>query len=218
MPDKFSGIDFLTIQPEIWTPDHIECGREFRCVRDEFREYWADQLAIDIAGHVSRAFIIRDPECLAAYITISASSLEFKKVEGWRKQPLIAEGIDYTSLPAIKIGRLASDIKARKSGTRLLKWTLAYVAKDIAPRVGVRFMTLEALYAADEIDTITGTSPYDVSRFYREKFGFQYVDPNERLTSKTRYRSMFLDLKPMIETAKNPLPDTVDSLLEQARM
>jgi hypothetical protein len=207
MPGKFTKTDFLSAEVELWNPDYAECGRGFQCKRSEFGTYWFKRLATDVAGHVNRVLIIRDKDNLAAYITISASSLEFKKVKGFRKRPLEREGIDYTSLPAIKIGRLAADGDAKKSGTRLLLWTLAYIAREIAPLVGVRFVTLEALYDPEDIDAITG-KPYDVSEFYR-RFGFQYIDPDENLTAKTPYRSMFLDLKPMIELAQNP--SSIDS-------
>jgi len=213
MPNKFTRTDFLTANVEFWTPDHIRCGREFQCPRTEFNDYWLNQIAIDIDGHVARSLVIQDSNNLAAYITICAASLEFKKVRGHRPTPLSGEGIGYASLPAIKIGRLAADISAKKSGTRLLRWTLAYVAREVAPKIGVRFVTLEALYDPDDVNPTTG-EPYDVSKFYKNKFGFEYIDPNE--TPKAPYRSMFLDLKPLIEAAKAG-GASVDSVIAQLK-
>ena len=69
---------------------------------------------------------------------------------------------------------------------------MEYVAAEISPTVGVRFMTVDALYDPDT------TPPYDASGFY-EKFGFQFVAPNESLPRSVPYRTMYLDLKPLID-------------------
>ena len=189
---KFAKTDFSKAEVECWTPDHIECGRGFQCRREEFQEYWFNQMATDVAGHVNRVWVIREEGNLAAYITLSTDSLQ-RKVKGKRKSILKSEGITYVSLPAIKIGRLASDYEAKKSGARLVDWALSYIAEEIAPKVGVRFVTVDALFDADDEKNV-----YDISKFY-EKFGFQFVDPDEKLTTKTPYRSMFLDIKPLVD-------------------
>lgn len=71
------------------------------------------------------------------------------------------------------------------------------MAGEIAPTVGVRFITVDALYNIDE------TPPYDASSFY-EKFGFRFVNTEEPLPPLTPYRTMYLDLKPLIDLLDNP--------------
>ena len=42
------------------------------------------------------------------------------------------------------------------------------------------------------------TPQYDTSGFY-EKFGFKFVNSEESLPPSTPYRTMYLDLKPLID-------------------
>lgn len=56
-------------------------------------------------------------------------------------------------------------------------------------------MTVDALYDLDE------DPPYDVSGFY-EKFGFQLANPEEIVTAEAPYRTMYFDLKPLIDLAQ----------------
>ena len=105
---------------------------------------------------------------MAGYITLLADKLELA-------QPiLLDEGVQYRSFPAIKIGLLAVDRRAKGAGRRLVEWAVEYVAVEVSPKVGLRFMTVDALYDSDT------NPPYKASGFY-EKFGFQFADPNESL-------------------------------------
>jgi GNAT superfamily N-acetyltransferase len=105
---------------------------------------------------------------------------------------LIDEGVQYQTFPAVKIGLLAADRRAKGAGRRLVEWAIEYVAGELASTIGVRFLTVDALYDVDE------TPPYDASGFY-EKFGFRFVNAEEILPPSTPYRTMYLDLKPLID-------------------
>ncbi len=185
-------VRFSTENVEIWSPDHVEYGRGFACERDEFVEYWNENLANDVRAHVGRAWIIREAGQLAGYITLLTDALT-KKVRGQQKRFLEVEGIEYGAIPAIKIGRLARSTEALGAGHCLMDWALVCIAKELAPKVGVRFVTVDALYDADDPD-----NEYDISKFY-ERFGFQFVNPEKLPTPKTRYRSMFLDIKALVD-------------------
>jgi len=50
----------------------------------------------------------------------------------------------------------------------------------------------DALYDADM------TSPYDASGFYK-KFGFRFANAEEALPPSIPYRTMYFDLKPLID-------------------
>jgi GNAT superfamily N-acetyltransferase len=89
-------------------------------------------------------------------------------------------------------GYIAVDRRAEGAGRRLLEWAVEYIAENIAPHVGVRFITVDALYDSDT------TPPYDASGFYK-KFGFQFVNTEESLPPSVPYRTMYLDLKPLLD-------------------
>ena len=169
------------------TPDVTISGQGFRFLRGEFVTYWRQgriQREIDVP--ISQCWILRCEDSLAGYITLLTDKLELDE------PVLLDEGVQYQSFPAIKIGLLAVYKRAKGAGRRLVEWAVEYVAAEISPTVGVRFMTVDALYDPDT------TPPYDASGFY-EKFGFQFVDPNESLPSSVPYRTMYLDLKPLID-------------------
>ena len=105
-------------------------------------------------------WILRCEDDLAGYITLLTDKLEVDE------PILIDEGVQYQTFPAIKIGLLAVDRRAKGAGRRLLEWAVEYIAENIAPHVGVRFITVDALYDSDT------TPAYDASGFYK-KFGLQ---------------------------------------------
>jgi GNAT superfamily N-acetyltransferase len=184
---KFTGINFSEIPVEPITYELTHLGQGFRCSRGEFVTYWRQgRIHREIQSRISQCWILRCENSLAGYITLIADKLEVD-------QPiLIDEGVRYKTFPAIKIGLLASDRRAKGAGRRLVEWAIEYVASEIAPRLGVRFITVDALYDSDL------TPPYDASGFY-EKFGFRFVNAEESLPPSTPYRTMYLDLKPLID-------------------
>ncbi|MCC3410064.1 MAG: hypothetical protein JGK17_31935 [Microcoleus sp. PH2017_10_PVI_O_A] len=184
---KFAGVDFSELPIEHLTSELTISGQGFRCLRGEFVTYWRQgRIQRDIDARISQCWILRCEDSLAGYITLLTDKLELDE------PILLDEGVQYRSFPAIKIGLLAVDRRAKGAGRRLVEWAVEYVAAEISPTVGVRFMTVDALYDPDT------TPPYDASGFY-EKFGFQFVDPNESLPSSVPYRTMYLDLKPLID-------------------
>lgn len=184
---KFAGVNFSELPIEHLTSELTISGQGFRCLRGEFVTYWRQgRIQRDIDARISQCWILRCEDSLAGYITLLTDKLELDE------PILLDEGVQYQSFPAIKIGLLAVDKRAKGAGRRLVEWAVEYVAAEISPTVGVRFMTVDALYDPDT------TPPYDASGFY-EKFGFQFVDPNESLPSSVPYRTMYLDLKPLID-------------------
>ena len=184
---KFAGVDFSELPIEHLTWELTISGQGFRCLRGEFVTYWRQgRIQREIDARISQCWILRCEDSLAGYITLLTDKLELEE------PILLDEGVQYQSFPAIKIGLLAVDQRAKGAGRRLVEWAVEYVAAEISPTVGVRFMTVDALYDPDT------TPPYDASGFY-EKFGFQFVDPNESLPSLVPYRTMYLDLKPLID-------------------
>jgi GNAT superfamily N-acetyltransferase len=184
---KFADIDFSKMPVERVTPDLSGLGQGFRCSRGEFVTYWRQgRIQREINARISQCWVLRSEDSLAGYITLIADKLDLD-------QPiLIDEGVQYQTFPAIKIGLLAADKRAKGAGRRLVEWSIEYVASEIAPAIGVRFLTVDALYDEDM------TPPYDASGFY-QKFGFRFVNAEEVLPPSTPYRTMYLDLKPLID-------------------
>ncbi len=183
---KFADIDFSPDSVQQWTPD-LPIGQGFRCSRGEFVSFWRKgRVRRDVESSLCTCWIIRNNNDLAGYLTLSAD-----KLSATDREPLLGdEDVPYQSFPAVKIGLLASDDRAKGVGKALVLWALEYAAIEISPRLGVRFMTVDALYDPD-----TG---YDISGYYA-RFGFQYANPGEFLPPADGYRTMYFDLLPLIQ-------------------
>jgi GNAT superfamily N-acetyltransferase len=184
---KFAGVDFSIVSIEKLNPAQDFPGQGFRCKRREFVTYWKKgRVQREVNACISQCWIIRHTDALAGYITLLADKLEVDV------QLLGGEGVQYRTFPAVKIGLLAADARAKGAGSRLVEWALEYAAIDLASIVGMRFMTVDALYDADE------DPPYDASGFY-QKFGFQFANPDQTVSTTVPYRTMYFDLKPLID-------------------
>ena len=134
---KFAGVDFSELPIEHLTSELTISGQGFRCLRGEFVTYWRQgRIQRDIDARISQCWILRCEDSLAGYITLLTDKLELDE------PVLLDEGVQYQSFPAIKIGLLAVDRRAKGAGRRLVEWAVEYVAAEISPTVGVRFMTL----------------------------------------------------------------------------
>jgi hypothetical protein len=193
----FSKTEFSDAIPVPWTPAHTVCGKGFHCLYPKFAADFRQQVPEEERLHLSRCFVIIDNNHLASYLTLQADSLSFRDEKGRKKKVSTADG-DFTNPPAVRIGLLAADAEAKGAGKRLVKWALNFIAANIAPKIGARFVKVDAYYDANAKDEHGNTRPYDSSLFY-QKLGFQYVDPNEKLPPKDAFRSMFFDLKPLID-------------------
>ncbi|NJN38970.1 MAG: GNAT family N-acetyltransferase [Acaryochloridaceae cyanobacterium CSU_3_4] len=184
---KFAGVDFSKTLIEKVNSALKLPGQGFRCKRREFITYWKQgRIQREVKACICQCWVIRHKDALAGYITLLADKLEVDT------QLLEGEGVRYRTFPAIKIGLLAADERAKGAGSSLVEWALEYVAVELASAVGIRFMTVDALYDADE------KPPYDASAFY-QKFGFQFVNPDETVPENVPYRTMYFDLKPLID-------------------
>ncbi|HET6402665.1 MAG TPA: GNAT family N-acetyltransferase [Candidatus Kapabacteria bacterium] len=146
----------------------------------------------DFESHLGQCWIILDNGKIAGYITLLADRLTVLGKDLEPKQMLRSENVEYSTFPAVKIGLLAADKRARGAGKRLLYWAIDYVATTLAPRLGVRFLTVDAAYDTDS------DPHYDISSYYAS-FGFEYAIPDESLPPSQPFRTMFVDLKPFID-------------------
>ena len=184
---KFDGVDFSLVNIEPLTPELQQLGQGFRCVRGEFVTYWKQgRIQRESEALLCQCWIVRVENALTGYITLLADKLEVEDAL------LIQEGVKYRTFPSVKIGLLAVDRRTKGLGIRLMEWAIDYVITEVVPVIGVRFITVDALY------DFAVEPAYDASGFY-EKLGFEFADPAEPLPPVNPYRTMYLDLKPLIE-------------------
>ncbi|WP_229240431.1 GNAT family N-acetyltransferase [Dyadobacter sp. SG02] len=166
-------------------PDLEELGQGFKCVRNDFATYIKGRkIRLECKSLTSKCWVIEHENKIAGYITLMADKLT-------TDYPLLKdEGVGYNTFPAIKIGWLAADKRAKGAGRRLLEWALDYVTTNLVNRVGARFVTVDALYDAD-----TG---YDIAGYYA-RFGFKFVDPFEATPPTCNFRTMYFDIKMIVQ-------------------
>ncbi len=185
MPEALP-VDWTAVQFEQLSQANQPDSNGFRPCRGEFSTYWKKgRIAREVRSHVGHCWFGKWPDGrLAGYITLLADSL---KVED---QLLEAEDVRYKSFPAIKIGLLAVDMRTKGLGTALVEWAFRYTAAELCPRLGARFMTVDALFDPDK--------DYDTSPFY-EKFGFTFADGKGERIPGQPFRTMYFDLKPILD-------------------
>lgn len=192
---KFDGVDFSQIDIEALTPELRQLGQGFRCVRGEFVTYWKQgRIQREADAYLCQCWIARVGDSLAGYITLLADKLQVEDTL------LDQEGVKYRTFPSVKIGLLAVDRRTKGLGIRLMEWAINYVIAEVTPILGVRFITVDALYDFDVAPV------YDASGFY-EKLGFEFAEPTESLPPINPYRTMYLDLKPLGELLSMEKPD-----------
>lgn len=186
---RFEGIDFLNFEVKEMNPDLENLGQGFKCVRNDFATYIkGKKIKLECKSLTSKCWIVEYDGKLAGYITLMADKLtsEYYLLEN--------EGVGYKTFPAIKIGWLAADRRAKGAGSRLLEWAIDYVTTDLTNRVGIRFITVDALYDPD-----TG---YDIAGYY-ERFGFQHVNTSELVPPSGNFRTMYFDIKAVVEQVES---------------
>ncbi|MHA4739947.1 GNAT family N-acetyltransferase [Dyadobacter sp. MSC1_007] len=182
---RFEGIDFSEFDVKEMNPDLDDLGQGFKCLRNDFATYIkGKKIRTECKSLTSKCWVIECEGKIAGYITLMADKLTTEL------QLLKNEGVGYKTFPAVKIGWLAADKRARGAGRRLLEWALEYVTTDLIHRLGIRFITVDALYDPD-----TG---YDIARYY-ERFGFKHVDPSETTPPSGNFRTMYFDIKVVLE-------------------
>jgi hypothetical protein len=182
---KFDGVTFSPADVQRWTEGRSVSAVGFRCLRPEFNTFWKQgRIRREVDSCLSACWILQHGGFLAAYITLLADSLRVEE------QLLLGEEVKYRTFPAVKVGLLAADRRARGAGRCLVDWAMEYVSRSISPLLGARFMTVDALYDPD--------SGYDSSGFY-ERLGFRFANPDEPMPPVNGYRTMYFDLKPLID-------------------
>ena len=164
-------------------------AKGFRPKRGEFATYWKQgRITRELSSHLGNCWFVRNPDHqLAGYITLLADCLAVER-------PLLqGEDVRYRTFPAVKIGLLAVDKRAKGLGTALIHWAFRYTTGEVCSRLGARFLKVDALYDPD--------SDYDTSKFYA-RFGFMFADGEGRRVEGQPFRTMYFDLKLILDSLR----------------
>lgn len=166
---------------------HKDIIKKFQSYEKELEDFLVEDAFNQQERKISVTYLwfLRKTNELIAYITLSPDCVKLKNIDEKISQTFRDKGINYKSLPAIKIGRLCVDDRflRRGLGTLLIQFTI-FTAKEISNKVGCRFIYLDAKRNLE--------SSKDAIHFYI-KMGFQhYKDRGARETP------LYLDILPYL--------------------
>jgi len=174
------------------TAVHKNFLEKFQSYEKELEDFLKEDALEQQERNISVTYLwfLRESNELVAYITLSPDCIKLKNINQELSQKFRDKGINYRSLPALKIGRLCVDDKFLRKGigTLLIQFTINK-AYEMSKNVGCRFIYLDAKRNKDKSK--------DVIHFYK-KMGFElYKDRNNKETP------MYLDIYPLIKELAN---------------
>ncbi len=126
----------VTPLPDDFTPPPFDCGEL------DLTDYLCDGAAAeDQRVGFSRCYLVTLPDGrLVGYFAVLADSIRLRTKE----RP---KGVRYSTAPALKLGRMGVDraFRGRNVGTWILDYVVGLARSLAAERVGVRYVTLDAL-------------------------------------------------------------------------
>lgn len=137
---------------------------------------------------VTYLWFLRETNELVAYITLCPDCVKLKNINPDLSKTFRDKGINYKSLPALKIGRLcvADDFLRRGIGRLLIQFSIKK-AQEVSNNVGCRFLYLDAKRNSD--------SKKDVIHFYRT-IGFEFYKDRG---NKNKETPMYMDIFPILK-------------------
>jgi len=149
----------------------------FNSHSDELNEFLKKDAMGDHKNRVSRTYLCCWKKNIVGYVTLLTDTLELHAVSE-------SDGIDgyfYQKYPAIKIARLAVDVKFERKGVgRFILLTSIGKAIKISDEIGCRYITVD--------------SKPDSIGFY-EKHGFKVV----KKYRNSNFPKMYLNIYPVVE-------------------
>ena len=141
---RYDGLDFAALPVHQLDPATPPSHEGFRPVRPEFGTYWKKgRIFRECGAGIAACWYFEVDQKLVAYITLLADRLTVES------ELLETEGVRYRTFPAVKIGLLAADQRAKGAGKALIRWAFRHVVTELCPRLGIRFVTVDALYDPD---------------------------------------------------------------------
>jgi GNAT superfamily N-acetyltransferase len=166
---------------------HLEIIKSFKSYEPELVDFLIQDALNQQKRKISVTYLWfkRDTNDLIAYITLSPDCVKLKRINDLLAQRFRDKGINYKSLPALKIGRLCvcDEFLCRGIGTLMIQFAID-PARKVSQQVGCRFLYLDAKRNQDP--------KKDAIHFYK-KIGFELY--KERDNKET---PMYLDLWPVL--------------------
>jgi GNAT superfamily N-acetyltransferase len=133
------GAFLAALRAEPLTSDFSVQG--FDCEEPDLTNYLTDGTAAneELAAFSRCYVVLTDAEEFVGYFNVLADSIRLRGKE----RP---DGIHYSTVPAVKLGRMGVDKSQKKKGVGY--WILDYVvglARELSDQIGVRYVTLDAL-------------------------------------------------------------------------
>jgi GNAT superfamily N-acetyltransferase len=175
------------LRVEILNEVHIEAINSFHSYEEELMDFLIEDALNQQNRKISVTYLwfLRKTNELVAYITLSPDCVKVKKISSELSKSFRDKGINYKSLPSLKIGRLCVEDKflRRGIGTLLIQFALS-IAIKISQQVGCRFLYLDAKRNKD--------SSKDVIHFYKKLKFEVYKERDQKETP------MYLDIFPYL--------------------
>lgn len=147
---------------------HKEIISSFKSYEKELSDFLIEDALNQQDRKISATYLwfLRKTNELVAYITLSPDCVKLKNIDPSLAQTFRDKGINYKSLPALKIGRLCVDDRflRRGLGSLLIQYAI-HIAGKLSQMTGCRFIYLDAKRNDD--------SSKDAIHFYR-KMGFEF--------------------------------------------
>lgn len=140
------------------------------------------------------AFDISKEPKLLGYITLLTDSVVLKGLDKDLVEQLDGKGINYPTLPALKIGRWCIDERYRQRRLGRMFWLLTLKkVYELSKFVGCRFVTVEAKQEKDG-------NGLNALRYYKEKLGFELLKFKNK---GRRHPHMYFDAYKIIKSLKD---------------
>ena len=159
------------IRIEIISEHHEDSIKNFKSYVPDLAEFLIEDALENQKKNVSVTYLwfhIKTNK-LIGYLTLLTDSVALKKLDPKLKESFRMKGIDYPTLPAIKIGRLCIDEEFRRKGvgTLMFYYTLSIMIR-INENVGCRFITVDAKENKDDQNN-------NAVHFYKTTLGFDLL-------------------------------------------
>jgi GNAT superfamily N-acetyltransferase len=142
-------IDLEDIEIVQISDSHKPLLQEFRSYEQELVRYLIENALQDQVMKMSITYLwfLKPTKELIGYISVLADAIN---LEGTLKKFFRNKGVTYTSMPALKIGRLcvADSYRGRGIG-RLMIQSVICLSENIGKEIGLRYITVDAKRNAD---------------------------------------------------------------------
>jgi len=118
---------------------------EFDCGNSDLNEFLIEDAIIQQKEMLNVTHIFIYEKRIIGFLTISMGNVNIKQLDKKYQEIYENKGINYKTIPTVKLGRLAIAKNYQKSGlgTFMIKWSQYCIIK-FSKRIGVRFIAIDA--------------------------------------------------------------------------